>query len=429
MKTTISILFSLLFPLLLIAQNKAKTPLLGYYDKVYLGMTAGEVEQAYNCKVEKTESGIIFNASKYNIETSFVKINLEEIGKVYKLGELLFPEMHLEFINKILVQIKFIANEEYLKDEEEAKKIVNYNLKGRYAGQYKGCKEYAPPSNVSNDFTRSVNFSAQEFISQMLGSEAQWNVHFKDVPSNEANLLRFSYAIKAPRKIKKPYYGGKITLQMRYNDEINYWKLFVEIMKKSHVAELKPINTFRNKNLGMSLVAFKETYASILVPQESQKVLNQKYAPYVEIYTLSDENLSLLDQKLEGIYYIFYEDKLQQIRILFDKILPQEEFNALAADIKTVFGKPSFEDDNIGLSATHFWSDDHIIKNFGEAYYASLREKLGEIPEHHFAMFNLFQTNSNKDIPTTISILLSGFYTKLDNKDKQDNKKTLQNDF
>lgn len=437
MKRSTSIILSFLFPLLVLAQSKTTVIPLGHYDKVHLGMTVGEVEKAYNCEVVKRGpvGGIISHSDKFNIETSHVTINLAEIGREYKLKELVFPEMHLEFINKILVEIKFTANEEYLKDEEKATEIVNH-LKWKYSGEYKGYKEYSPPSNVSNSFSRSINLSSQKFITQRLGSEAKWNVHFKEVPSTKANLLRFSYAIKAPRKIKKPYYGGKITLKMRYNAEIYYWKLFVELMNKSQAAGLKPTNTFRNKNLGTSLVAFKETYANTIVPHDPRKNalfgnLTPKFAPYVTVYTLSDEKLTLLNHGLAGVYYIFYEDKLQGIKIVFDSILQQQEYNKLRENIKTVFGKPSIDwgPETDGKRAeTLFWSDSYIKQNFGEDYFTSLEEKFVEISQDQLADLALRYTNFRDD-PTSIFFRLSRLYSKLDVKAKEDNKETLQSDF
>ncbi|MBN2615772.1 MAG: hypothetical protein JXR71_08775 [Bacteroidales bacterium] len=427
MKKTATFLFGFLFPFFLAAQPTVVP--LGHFDKVHLGMTAAAVEQAYQCKVVKRGrfGGLIAHADQYNIETSYVTINLAEKGKVYQLKDLEFPTMHLEFINHILVEIKFIAPVKYIESEKKADALIEA-IKWRYPHEYKEYKKYNPPSHESNNFTRSVTFSAQKFIKQRLGSEAQWNVHFKNIPSSEANQLRFSYAIKAPRKIKKPYYGGNIVLTMRYNNEIKYWKLFAELSKKCDASGLKTIYSFRGKNMGTSWEAFKKTYGNSLVAHDPQKLLQPKLASYVKVYTLRDENLSLLHHNLKGVYYIFYENKLQYMKIVFDTILPQKEFNTFRSDIKTVFGKPSHEMDT-GFSETNYWSNEYVVKNFGKPYYASLREQLGEIPPHHFVGFNLYQTNLSKDQPTTISIFLGGLFTRIMDRYKEEHKNNLQKEF
>ncbi len=434
MKKTFLIILSLLFPFLLVAQSKARVPL-GQYDQVHLGMTAAEVEEAYNCKVVKRGpvGGLISHSEKFNIETSHVTIRLDEIDKGYKLKGLEFTEMHLEFINQILMQIKFITSEECLKDEEEAKAIINL-LKVVYNNQYKGYKEYAPPSHHVNDFSYSVAFSTEKLVSQKIGKGL--NSWYKEMTSSQGNLLQFSYAIKAPRKVKKPYYGGKITLKMRLNEEINYWKFFVKLMESSQAAGLKPINTFRNKNLGTSLVAFKAAYANTIVPYDPQKNaslggLTSKHAAAIEVYTLSDEQLSLLDHQLEGIYYIFYEDKLQSIWVNFDTMLPMEEFKILRENIKTVFGKPTYEftGNTGGVAEADFWSGDHLKKNFGEDYFTSLEESYGGVPKDYLADMKIGRTNSMRETPTMFRMNLSDFFTKLSDRAKQNTKKTLQSDF
>lgn len=362
MKKYFFTLLALFFTFLVNGQQGPNQPL-GHFENLYLGMSESEFEDIYKIAPITTlnyyyEFGKHIKTKKFGIVSSEAIIDLKKLGKTYKADGISFTQMKLYFFNKQLLEIKFLAEVNYVK-LKVAQKAVSH-IKAKYARQYKGLKEFKP-NPKKNKFKGTKDFKGTLYLSSE--SLNKGNI------SKNGNVLQFNYGIDGGKQENK-YHFSKISLRLKRIKEISFWIDLANFSNECMKNDIKPISSFRGVNLGMNLNHFKEEFNKTMIEVKSAEhplllnSFNKAELNYIKVYTLQSSKLSLLSFDLEVIYYIFYEDKLNSIQVILDKNIAINQLKVLRKDLIEVYGKPFIDLDFDKQNPSLIWHNEKYI-SFG----------------------------------------------------------------
>ncbi len=400
MKKIFFVVIALIVSVLVHAQNGPQQAL-GHFENIYLGMSEAEFSNIYKTGPKTTlnyfyEPGKHISTKKFGIVSSRAIIDLKSIGKTYKTNGISFTKMRLYFFNKQLLEIELLAEVNYVK-LKTAQKVVSH-LRGKYAGQYKGSKEIKP-NPKKNKFKGTKDFKGALYLSTE--SLKKGNI------SKKGNLMLFSYGVDGGKQENK-YHVSKISLRFKRIEEISYWIDLANFSNDCMKNDVKPFSSFRGVNLGMKLNQFKEKFSKTMIEVKYSEqsplvhLFRKEEYNYLKVYTLKDSKLSLLNYDLEGIYYIFFENKLSSIRVLLDKKNDVNRINILREDLIKVYGKPFIDLDFDQQQASLIWHNEKYIS---------------------------FGLRVNKRKPLFLNYYLFSFYNSLKNKVKAESSKSKKADF
>ncbi len=349
--------FLILFSIKLNAQNSELTPL-GYYDNLYLGMSLSEFKNLYNVDIEEADTYFNYNdwynihAKEIGIEVNVAELDLAALGKTFTLHNLDYTHVKLFFINSLLVEIYFWADDHFVKEEQSVE--IYEALKTRFKSEYKGIIE-SRVDTKEEKYWGSFKLSSKELADGKIAD------------GGNLILIRFRVQNKRNDIITTPEDNY---IKITDKDEIEYWSALAQKQEEVEENGLKSISSFRDIKMGISLDYFKEKYSDDMVPFKLEDAdfvtpdFIEESQNYLSIYTLRSDKLSLMGYDLKGIYYFFFEDKLDAIFLPFDESVTADKFNEMKSSLKVVYGDQYYLEqiDNENPEKSDIWYKEKELK-------------------------------------------------------------------